>query len=302
MSLSMILFIIFLVINLILTVVYLIVSLFFRNVDRHLAWYRAVVMLLAPGVGILFILLGRFGYNFVFRTDVDLSDVIFSKEHEKEIVKTDIDVERNIVPIEEAITITNKSELRGLVMGVAQGECDDYLASIALALNCSDSETAHYAASILQDALNDFRLEVSKGYNIVKKRDENLEKVATGLLEYMDKILRQNVFSPVEQRSFSNTMENIAEILYEEIPEAITSEICENVCLRLLEVKSYEKCEKWCLRSKEMFPNELASFSSRLKLYFNSERKEDFFATLEELKASPVIIDSETLELIRAFS
>ncbi len=301
MSLSMILFIIFLVINLILTVVYLIVSLFFRNVNRHLAWYRAVIMLLAPGVGILFLLLGKFGYNFVFRTDVDLSDVVFNKEHEKEIVKTNVEAERNIVPIEEAITITNKSELRSLVMGVAQGECDDYLASIALALNCADSETAHYAASILQDALNDFRLKVSKGYNIVRKRDERLKEVAENLLEYMNKLLKQKVFSPIEQRSFSNTMDSIAEILYEEIPEAVTAEICENVSLRLLEVKSYEKCEKWCLRSKEMFPNELSSFSSRLKLYFNSERKEDFFNTLAELKASPVIIDSETLELIRAF-
>lgn len=302
MTWSMRWFIIFLLINTIITVVYLIIAIFFKKTNRHLAYLRAIPMLLAPGVGPLFILLGRFGYEFIFRKDVDLSDVVFSKIRERELVRTNEEVERNVVPLEEAIEISDNAQLRGLVMGVAQGDFEDSLASISLALNCEDTETAHYAASVLQDALNDFRLKVSRQVNFVEKRDEKLEKIAPDLIEYMNKFLVQKVFTDIEQRSFANTMERVGQILFEEKPELVDADMCEQIAMRLLEVKSYEKCEKWCNRSAEIYPDTLSSFTNKLKLYFNNGRKDEFFRTMEELKAAPIIIDSETLELIRTFS
>ena len=258
-------------------------------------------MLLAPGVGALLMFFGWFGYEFVFRKDVDLSDVIFSKDRERELISTNEEAERNVVSLEEAISVTDKTDLRALVMNVAQGDYSDSLSAIALALNSEDSETAHYAASVLQDALNDFRLRVQKAYNKVQKRDEELEETATKLIEYMNKVLSQDVFTDIEQRSFTHILEDTAQILFEEKREALTAELYETVCLRLLEVKDYDRCKIWCERGKESFPNTLSSYTCMLKYYFNSGMKDEFFNELDELKHSDVIIDRETLELIRAF-
>lgn len=71
---------------------------------------------------------------------------------------------------------------------------------------------------------------------------------------------------------------------------------------RLLEIRSFELCEKWALRSAEEYPGLLSSFTSRLKLYFTTQEREKFFAVMNELKASDIVIDQETLELIRVFS
>ena len=71
--------------------------------------------------------------------------------------------------------------------------------------------------------------------------------------------------------------------------------------MRTLEVKDYEHSEKWCLRMAEQFQEELPSYTCRLKLYFARQDREVFFETLDALKKSNVIIDSETLELIRVF-
>ena len=49
-------------------------------------------------------------------------------------------------------------------------------------------------------------------------------------------------------------------------------------------------------------PEELPSYTCRLKLSFARQDREDFFETLEALKRSNVVIDNETLELIRIFS
>ena len=294
-------FIIFLLVNFLFTLVYLVVAVHFRKINRRLAYARAVVMLLVPGAGTLLMFLGWFGYEFVFRKDVDLSDVIFSKERERELVRSNEERERNVVSLEEAIAVTDKTELRSLVMGVAQGDYEDSLSAISLALNSEDSETAHYAASLLQDAINDFRLKVQKGYNKVQRRDEGLEETARGLILYMNKVLTQKVFTDLEQRSFTRILEDTARILFEEHPEAVTSDIFEIVCLRLLEVKDFEKCELWANRGMAQFPNTLSSHTCLIKYYFNSGQKDRFFEALDNLKKSSVIIDKQTLELIRAF-
>ena len=52
------------------------------------------------------------------------------------------------------------------MLNVIRGDLQDSLESIALALNSSDSETSHYAASVLRDELNDFRVNVQKSIPI----------------------------------------------------------------------------------------------------------------------------------------
>ena len=74
-----------------------------------------------------------------------------------------------------------------------------------------------------------------------------------------------------------------------------------NHVARKLKVEDYENCEKWCRRAIYEYPNTLSSYTCQLKLYFNSGQKERFFAVIEELKQSAIVIDSETLELLRVF-
>lgn len=70
---------------------------------------------------------------------------------------------------------------------------------------------------------------------------------------------------------------------------------------RLLEQKLYRQCEVWCERCTEQYPETLVSYTGRLSLYFTTGDRERFFATMEELRASDVMIDQKTLELIRIF-
>lgn len=301
MSRELRIFVIFLLVNAAISLGYFFFMQFARRTDRRKSTVRAVVMLFAPGVGIILFTLGYVGYKLIFNRDVDLSDVVFSKERGQELVRTNEEQDRNVVPLEEAIEITDNAGLRSLVMNVASGDFNESLAAISLALNCEDTETAHYAASVLQDALNSFRINVQKGYQDVAKRSDNCVDLGRQLLQYMNKVLVQKVFSAVEQKSFVSIMDAVGQILFEERPESLTSDIYEMICLRLLEVEEYDKCELWCERAREFFPNTLSTYTCRLKLYFNRGDQERFFQAMDELKQSTVIIDTETLSLIRTF-
>ena len=272
------------------------------NEERLACMIRFVVMLLCPVVGPAFFLFGHLLYRTVFRKDVDLADVIFSKERVRTNVRADEDRERDIVPIEEALAVSDKVSQRTLMLNVIRGDVQKSLAAISLALNSQDSETSHYAASVLQDELNDFRFNVQKMYQEIEKEDDGQTECEEALIPYMNNVLVQKVFAETEQKKFVLRMSDVGDYLFRKDREKMSSDFYEWISLRLLDVGAYDKMEIWCNRAAEQYPDELATFTCKLKLYFTSQQKEQFFQVMEELKKSEVIIDSETLELIRTFS
>ena len=262
------------------------------------------LQLLCPVVGPLFVGLAFLFRKIFFREEVDLSNVMFSKE--KVVTRNPADVEResNMVPLEEALAVTDAKNLRSLMLNVIRG--DDigvYLASIAKGLNSSDSETAHYAASVLRDELNDFRSNVQVLYNQLDAADKDETGIiGIQMLTYMNAFLVQHVFAGMEQRNFVTMMAEAADAVYERKPQELLPEHYEWVCMRLLEVEDYAKCEEWTRRAFAAFPEELSSYTCMLKLYFRTDDQERFFDTMFELQQSNIVLDQETLDLIRVFA
>lgn len=302
MAKQLIVFSIILVINLLIVIFYLVWNLLLRKKENKGSyWMRAIVMLLCPIVGIIFFALSQALYLLFFSEPVDLEDVIFSKERVRTFVHADEESERNMVPLEEAIAVTDTEGLRTLMLNIVRGDISKTLSAISLALNSEDTETAHYAASVLQDELNQFRMTVQRQYKYITTEEENRLLYAGMLVDYMNKFLEQKVLTDIEQKSYVKMMEEVCDMIYHEEKERLGSTQYEAVCLRLMEVEDYENCEKWCRRAIYEYPNTLSSYTCQLKLYFNSGQKERFFAVIEELKQSAIVIDSETLELLRVF-
>jgi len=281
-----------------------------HRTDASGSWkIRACIMLLCPLAGVCCFLLSWLLFRVVFRAEVDLSDVVFSKERVQTVTKADEEMERNIAPLEEAIAVTDKRNLRDLMLNILRDDYRDSLPSIALALNSSDSETAHYAASVLQDALNDFRTNIQRDYQKIMDaleepdgEDESAGANAAALIEFVDEMLQKRVFTQLEQTHYTHLMEEMGEKLCHSQAYHVSCDLLERISLRLLEIQDFPLCEKWCLRIVELFPDTLSAYTTRLKLYFSSGEKENFFNVMEGLKKTDIIIDQETLELIRAFS
>ena len=189
-----------------------------------------------------------------------------------------------------------------VMMNVIREDFQNCLASITLALDSEDSEASHYAAAVLSDELNKFRIYVQRLWKQIQEEDAGQTECEEMLLDYTDSILKQHIFSAHEQRKFVGILTAAAESLYSKEPARFRLEWYEEVCLRNLEAKDFDSCGKWCGRMAEQFPEELRAYTCRLKLYFARQDREAFFETLGLLKKSNVVIDSETLELIRIFS
>lgn len=265
-------------------------------------WVMFWVMLLCPVSGAVFYFLSWLFGKAASGMKIDLKDVVFGKERVKTQLKADENRERNILPLEEAVLVDDSKNQRLAMMNAIKGDIRESLAAVSLALRAKDSETAHYAASALSSILNEFRITVSKMLGKLEGEAPEETGVEEELLDYMDGILRQQVFSDLEQNRFVHIMEHAAEGLYQKDASRLTSGQYENICMRLLEVQDTALSEKWCDRLTEQYPEQLSSYTCRLKLYFTLRQREAFFRTMDELKKSNVVINSETLEIIRIFS
>lgn len=258
-------------------------------------------MILCPVVGPLFFFVSYLLYLTIFRFQVNLEDVTFSKDRVRTQQKADEDRERNVIPVEEAIAVNDRKSLRMAMMNIIRGEMDDSLASIALALDAKDSESAHYAASVLSSKLNEFRINVQKLYGQFKEEAEDQTEYEEMLLDYMNSVLRQNVFTQLEQNRFVKMMDEAAEAFYKKNASGMTEQQYESLCLRLLEIEDFENSEKWCQRLSNQYPDQLSSYTCKLKLYFTTKDRTAFFQTLDALKKSDVVINRETLDMVRIF-
>ncbi len=343
MSRSEWIFLTILIVNTIIAIVYLLWGILFRTKNdlgenrRYSHVIRAVCIFICPVVGLLFFLTGMLIRTVFFRTEVDLEDVIFSKERVRSMVKADEEREKNIVPIQEALVITDYTQTRQLMLNVLKGDINRSLAAIALALDSQDSETSHYAASVLSKELNEFRFNVRRLDEQVHSEDNTVEQqndCGVMLIEYMNVILLQKVFTEVEQKYFIDLMSQAAQHLYENEhpkengPEAVQPQKAPDgsrkkasekkpepapvrrwmmakhygmVTMRLTEAGAYEKAWVWCDRAMEEYPRDLISYQCRLRLLFETDRGSEFLETLGVLKKSGIVIDNETLEMIRVF-
>ena len=270
--------------------------------NRRTYLLRFLVMVLCPIIGPLFFFVVHLLYLTFFRFQVELDDVIFSKERVRTQLKADEERERNVVPLEEAIAVNDQRSLRTAMLNVLKGEIQHSLSSIALALETGDSESSHYAAAVLSHELSEFRMEVQKLYLGIREEEEDQTEYEDMMIGYTDDVLKQKVFTDLEQRRFVHMMVEAAESFHTKNPSGMSQQQYESVCLRLLDIKEYEASEKWCIRLAEQYPDSLSAFTCKLKLYFIVRNREAFFTTLNALKHSDVVIDNETLELIRLFS
>lgn len=293
-------FTIVLIINLIIAALYFLWSRFYKKEWRGDSTIRFVLMLLCPVAAACIFFFSWLYFRVFFHREVDLADVIFSKDREKTYRKADEQTESNLVPLEEALAVTDRSSTRVLMMDVIRRDISGTLRTIALSLDSDDSEVSHYGASILTSALGDFRRQVTQLYEEIRERGE-ADQVPYGreLIEDLDQVLKQHVLSEQEQTEFVDLMDKAAEFVQKYEP--LTAGELEKLCSRLLETGDTDRCRKWAEESKKLYPDALSSYTNFLKLYYQTGERKAFFDKLEELKASEVTIDHDTLEVIRLF-
>lgn len=295
-------FVIVLGLNVLIVVCYLIANALRSKAQRRSCFLKAFCMFVCPIAGPVYFLIAYL-FECASQKDVHIEDVIFSKDRVVSYRAPEEEKERNVVSLADAIAVSDRENLRKLMMQVV---CDDDGASLAViskGLYADDSEISHYAATVLQEKLGVYRRYVQSAFLRLQgvRNAEARAAQAAELLDYMIPMLKRGVFGAVEQSSLVQKMDTVAETLLTTDKSRLDIYIYDDLFHIALNANEDGIAEKWCNRLVAEYPGMVNAYSCRLHLYYKQGRHEEFRETMEELKKSDVVVDAHLLEWIRLF-
>jgi len=268
-----------------------------RATVNLIAWFILLCPLAAP----VYLLVSRLIASFYKTQDVDLQDISFSKQREKIVLPPDEEIEINYVPIEDALAFSDIASVRRLIIDVLKNHDRQAARGIAGAINNTDTEVSHYAATAVLDILSDFRFQLQKLLDTLEGDPEDF-RTNLEAFEYIHQMLAQNIMKDDERRTTIYIAGEVAENLFQRNFSYMKEEHFLQMTDLLLLVGDTQAAGIWVERAWRYYPDTLFAYKARLHLYFAQSKAAEFLSCLEEIKRSDVTVDKEILDLIRIYA
>lgn len=273
-----------------------------RHEEQRLCKYiiLSIFMFLCPIAGPIVLSLGTIMYRIFFDSSIDLAAITFSKERVDVLEHPDVETEINLVPMEEAIIIDDKENLRQLLLTVLRGDISKSINAVTKALNSSDSEASHYAASAIMDITNEFQNTLQK-FHAQLEASPNDKEINQLFIEYLIKMLNTNFLSDLELKTYVYTLSQTCQSVYDFDKSFMKIGYYSNLINLLVRIGDIQAAHLWVPRLFSEHPDDMETYRCLLRFYYTVHDKENFFKHMDRLKKSDITIDKDLLELIRIY-
>lgn len=296
---KIILFII--ILNIVISAVYLIYMLI--KGDKVKGIINFLFMILCPLIGFCYIVISNLFYIILFKnrnSQLDMSELSFSKKRVDIIMAEDIEIAMDKVPLEEALIISDKHNVRKVVLEILKNNSNDTLREMLKATEHKDSEVSHYAAAAISDVISVFK-NTEKKFQKNTRENPTLENLmAHG--EFIYSYLEKDILPDSEESYYIKVYEKLLSEMERKFPHGVTSDLYYKLIKLLLKTGDYEEVLKWFKKFSIKIPKDLNYYKGALNVYYDLGDGEKFIDTLNELKSSNLILDNEVLELIRFYN
>ena len=266
-------------------------------------WIKIAFMLVVPILGCIFLACAELANYVLFRSHEALmgEELSFNKKRAQMIISDDVEKEADLVPIEEVMRISDTLERREAFLELLKrNDVEDYTSGIQLAMQQSDKEVVHYAASYITDTIAKYK----EGERKMREFCSNTQDpdILSEYLHFCSGILDKHIFSEQEQRMYLNYYDMHLERLYQIKKDAVDGIALAKIIRWSKECNDTHKVTKWMEHAEMMMEDDLEAAKIILKDCFARKDQKQFEKVLNKIKRSQLLLDSETLEWIRFFS
>lgn len=286
--------------NLIAAVLYFLYSFFIRR-QRVKGFLISLILLLCPLVGGLFLGLSSLLYAFYFSKQADLNEISFNKERVQVITPPDEATDLNTVPLEEALLVSDKGSMRRSLLNVLKSDFDNSLAAISAALESDDTETSHYAATVLMDVTAKF-IKTTQSMQVEYDKQPDNTELASMYADYIFQFLETGILSEIEVKTYSHLYVQLVGSLYTHGRQEVEGRDYRRAVSLLMDQKESDEALMWAKRAVENLPQNLDAHLALLKVYHETGQRERFLEALEALKASDITLNKEAIDLVRFYA
>lgn len=259
---------------------------------------KAIVMLLTPPFGVI-----CFSINFIIslfdrKSDIDYLELTFSKEKKEFARQTDYETEKEFVPLEEALIISDVKDKRRALLNVLKSDVRNNMKSLVKALDNDDSETAHYAASALMDVLQQYSKKLSD-FSVKFKENPEDSEINKEYADITFQYISSGVLGEMEVKKYARLYVNLIENLNKYHPDMLDTEQYKNIVDCLVIIGNYEAADKWANLSIERQPNIEQSYLNSLNVKYKTEQWDDFKDVLQKMIKSGAQLSEKGIGVIR---
>ena len=262
------------------------------------AMCKSIIMLLTPPFGVICFFLNFIIGLFDRKSDIDYLELTFSKEKKEFAKQTDYETEKEFVPLEEALIISDVQDKRRALLNVLKADVSNNMKSLVKALDNDDAETAHYAAAALMDVLQKYSKKLS-GLSV--KYQENPEDADVNK-EYADttyEYISSGVLGEIEVKKYAHLYVDLIDNLNKYHPEMLDTEQYKNVVDCLLTIGRYDDADKWANLSIDRQPNIEQSYLNALNVKYKTEQWDDFKEVMQKMLKSGAQLSDKGIGVIR---
>jgi len=265
--------------------------------DKRQRIFTAFFLIL-PIFGLVFYFIPKFIFQLTKKHNLyDVTNIKLKINEETFSQKPNIPEEMNIVSFNEVMQVGQKEEKRSLLLNVLKDNLIDNAVFIRSAMNDSDSETTHYAASATMQIYTKLRAAIQALETQLQLEPENVN-IMQKLLRAISDYILSGVLTDRENNFYCNKYIRTFNKLKEVEPSLLT---CDDFLkqsdfqLRSLDV---HHSILTAIEARDQFDQEEAHLKL-LELYYKTGNQRQFNEAFDVFKKSDLTVSNNGLELIR---
>lgn len=258
----------------------------------------ALFFICLPGLGYLIYYVPRILEKVIYEYKYDRESLVRRFDFERSQERPYLEGELNVVPIEDAMAISNNTEKRTLLLYQLKKDMFNNYRSLLAAENDEDSESAHYIAAAKMEV---YRMHQHRWNDVLRRYQEDYNSISGfhEVMEILEELIESEVLSLKEQKLYKKRYCEILESQMESNEEIIQTKEYKAYINYLIEDKSYEKAEKFWSDNHEAAKCE-ESYMMILKMYFECNDKEKFYKCIHVLEEDKSVkLSADGLEKLR---
>lgn len=227
----------------------------------------------------------------------DRDTLVKRLEIEKERIMPSVKKELDIIPVEDAMAVSNNNEKRKLLLDQLKKDINVNYKVILPAGSDSDSESAHYVAAARMEVCRRKQIALAASKEEWQKESDNQQKLRNYLSElqnYIESELLDDKEADVYKEEYCNIMKQIIE----RQNSIVTAGEYSCYITYLVDLKQYTDAESCWGKISPDDKNEKA-YQVMLQMYYDLKNEKMFYKYLEDLKKSNINFSSDGLKLVR---
>ncbi|MDF2610417.1 MAG: hypothetical protein K0R92_1891 [Lachnospiraceae bacterium] len=202
----------------------------------------------------------------------------------------------NLVPLQDAMVISDNKEKRRLLLGILKRNLEDNYEAAKSALEDDDSETTHYAAAAAMEIVRKTKLKVQKFEEEFKQKGDT--ETRWNLLDQLHQYITIGVLSGNELMIYVNKYLQLINETRNQCPEQLRKSDYIHELEILMERNHLHEAQVLAEQRVRMEPEE-AVYLVLLEIYFRLHKQKEFKETLMKLQKSKVVLSAKGLDMLR---